>query len=57
VCFEILSFDGQRDIRERLGVQQLIEDGQQVRLVVVPPQTESLRRHYLLSLLVSFPHE
>lgn len=45
VCLQGLSFDGQRHIGEGFRVQELIEHRQQVCLVVVPPQTESLGRH------------
>lgn len=46
VRFQVLPLNGQRHVRERFGVQQLIEHRQQIALVIVPSQTESLRgRH------------
>lgn len=42
---EQLALDGERHVDERLVVEQLIEDGEQIALVVVPAQAEPLRRH------------
>lgn len=39
---QILSLHGQCDIRECFGMQQLIEHRQQIALMIVPSQTESL---------------
>jgi len=48
VRFQQLPFHSQRHIDERFFEQQLIENGEQIRMVVIPTQTESLRRvrHY-----------
>lgn len=45
MCLQVLPLDGQRHICEGFCVQQLVEDGQKVALVVVPPQAEALRCH------------
>lgn len=45
VCLQVLSLDGQRHVGEGFRVQQLVEHGQHVGLVVVPPEAESLGRH------------
>jgi len=45
VCLQVLPIDGQRHICEGFCVEQLVEDGQQVALVVIPPQTEALGCH------------
>lgn len=42
---EQLALDSERDVDEALVVQQLVEDGEQVGLVVVPAQAEALRGH------------
>ena len=42
---EQLALDGQRHIDEGLVMEQLVEDVEQVALMVVPAQTEPLRRH------------
>lgn len=45
MCLQVLSLDGQRHVGEGFRVQQLVEHGQHVGLVVVPPEAESLGRH------------
>lgn len=40
-----LSLDCQGDVDEGLVVQQLIKHREQIALMIVPPQAESLRRH------------